>query len=163
MINRGFLSSWPNALKSLVALFLLVLSIGFYTGIGFVRHTTYARPQGIQDQYLGNENDTGANIMRFKKSEHEMFNLLHTHFLSLSVIFFILGILTYGSKLPVVLQNFLMWEPLVSVVLTFGGLYFLWLGMHYMVYVVMISGFLMTISYSISILAIVLSLFKKNL
>ena len=39
------------------------------------------------------KNWKGAEVMKFKKSEYEILNILHTHILSISVIFFLLGIL----------------------------------------------------------------------
>ena len=163
MLQAGFIASFSKELKVLTAFFLITLSIGFYLGLGFVNHTTDAQAQGVIENYNGNEDDPDAEIMKFKKSEHEMYNILHTHFLSLSVIFFLLGILVYGVKMNSFWRKLLMIEPLVSVLLTFGGIYFLWQGLEWMVYVVMISGFLMTLSYSIAILMIFISLFRKGI
>ncbi len=148
-------------MKLLTAFFLLALSIGFYLGLGFVNHTTNNQAHGIVENYNGNENDEEAETMKFKKSEHEMYNILHTHFLSLSVIFFILGLLTYGTSINATLRKFLMIEPLVSVLLTFGGIYFLWLGYEWMAYLVMVSGILMTLSYTTAALVIFRELIRK--
>ena len=147
-------------LKVLILFFSITLSIGFYTGINFVRFTTQATPKGIEENYLGNEEDMEAEVMKFKKSEHEMLNILHTHFLSLSLIFFVLALLVYGCNCPEKLKWALMTEPLLSVLMTFGGIYFLWTGIEWMVYVIMISGSLMTISYTLSIFLIWKSLWK---
>lgn len=124
-------------------------------------HTTNAKPQGIVENYNGNEENLEAEEMKFKKSEHEMLNILHTHFLSLSVIFFILGLLNYGVPMNKWFRQFLMVEPLISVLLTFGGIYLIWQGIEWMVYLVMFSGFLMTISFGLSILMIFRALFNK--
>lgn len=153
-LKASYLAKLPKELKALIGLFLLVLSIGFYLGISFVDHTTNATSQGIVENYNGNENDELAETMKFKKSEHEMLNILHTHFLSLSVIFFILGLLTYGTAANPKLRKFLMVEPLLSVLLTFGGIYFLWLGYEWTAYLVMFSGFLMTASFTVSVLLV---------
>jgi len=160
-IIAGYLAKLPKELKALVGLFLLVLSIGFYLGISFVDHTTNATPQGIAANYNGNENDALAKTMKFKKSEHEMLNILHTHFLSLSVIFFVLGLLTYGTAATPRLRKFLMVEPLLSVILTFGGIYFLWLGYEWTAYLVVLSGFLMTASFTASVLLVFRELVRK--
>jgi hypothetical protein len=160
MIKAGYLAFLPGEIRALIALFLLGLSIGFYTGLGFVKHTTEASPQGIVENYKGNENNEMADTMKFKKSEHEMLSILHTHLLSLSLVFFILGLLSYGVPMNRSLRKFLMLEPLLSVVLTFGGIYYLWEGLHWMVYLVMFSGFLMTLSYSLAVVAIFRTLLK---
>lgn len=162
MIKENFIHGLDSRLKGLIFLFVITLSIGFYTGINFVRFTSSASPTGIEENYLGNEDNEESDVMKFKKSKHEMLNILHTHFLSMSLIFFILGMLVYGTKLPARLKTFLLYEPLVSVILTFGGIYFLWKGVLWMSYLIMVSGFLMTISYTVSILAILYAVFSKR-
>ena len=111
----------------LIAIFLLMLSIGFYTGLLFVGETSSVNPNGIEEQYLGNENDENAEVMRFKKSDQEMLTLVHNHILSMSIIFFLVGGLVSITKLNKKIKLFLIVEPFVSVVLTFGGLYLLYL------------------------------------
>ena len=46
----------------------------------------------IETHYLGNENDEDAEIMKFKKNEREILTIVHGHILSMSVIFFFIGI-----------------------------------------------------------------------
>lgn len=154
MLNEGYIADFSKELKVLTTLFLITLSIGFYLGLGFVNHTTNNEAKGIVENYNGNEADETAETMKFKKSKHEIFNILHTHFLSLSVIFFLLGFLLYGVKMNSLWRNFLMIEPLLSVLLTFGGIYFLWQGLEWMAYIVLFSGILMTVSYSAAVLLI---------
>ncbi|MBL4707246.1 MAG: hypothetical protein JKY48_02240 [Flavobacteriales bacterium] len=162
MLKAGYLSSFSTELKALTVFFLITLSIGFYLGLGFVNHTTENKAQGIIENYNGNEQDEAAETMKFKKSEHEMYNILHTHFLSLSLIFFILGLLTYGTSINSKLRKFLMIEPLISVILTFGGIYFIWTGLEWMTYVVMFSGMLMTLSYTVAAFLILNALFSSK-
>lgn len=162
MIKAGYISSFSKELKVLTAFFLVTLSIGIYLGIGFVNHTTDGIPNGVVENYNGNENNEAAETMKFKKSEHEMYNILHTHFLSLSVIFFILGFLTFGTQIHPTLRIFLMIEPLISVLLTFGGIYLVWFGLEWMSYVVMFSGILMTASYTVAVLVVFKALFSTT-
>ena len=161
MLRAGYIASFPKELKVLTGFFLITLSIGFYLGLGFVNETTENKSQGIIENYNGNENDVEAETMKFKKSEHEMYNILHTHFLSLSVIFFILGVLTCGTSINSALRKFLMIEPLVSVMLTFGGIYFVWLGFEWMSYIVMLSGILMTVSYTLAVVLVFRELLRR--
>jgi hypothetical protein len=161
VLRAGYIASFPKELKVLTAFFLITLSIGFYLGLGFVNETTENKSQGIIENYNGNENDVKAETMKFKKSEHEMYNILHTHFLSLSIIFFILGVLTCGTSINSALRKFLMIEPLVSVMLTFGGIYFVWLGFEWMSYTVMLSGILMTVSYTLAVVLVFRELVRK--
>lgn len=160
MLQSGFLIDLPKELKWLIFFFLIVLSIGFFLGINFVEHTTDLNSKGIIENYNGNETNEMAETMKFKKSQHEMLNILHTHFLSLSIIFLIMGLLVYGTSLPSSIKKIVMIEPLISVMLTFGGIYFIWKGIEWISYLVMISGALMTLCYVIGLISIITSLIK---
>ena len=162
MIPDNYLELLPPQLKALVSVFLLVLSVGYFSGLAFVSDTTDARPQGIVENYNGNESNEEADQMIFKKSGHEMLNIIHTHILSMSLIFFILGMLVYGARGSKMLKSSFMIEPLISVLVTFGGIYMIWIGLEWMTYIVMISGILMTISYLGSVIMIMLSMFRSR-
>ncbi len=159
---NGLLHTFPKEIKLLIGVFLIVLSVGFYTGLLFVEKTSNANPQGIEEHYLGNENDEDAAVMKFKKSDKEMLTLVHNHVLSMSVIFFLVSLLLATTKLNKNIKHFLMIEPFISVVLTFGGIYLLWTGMLWMKYIVMFSGVLMTLSFLASTLIIFYQLFTKS-
>lgn len=159
---NGLIHKLPSELKLLIGAFIIVLSIGFYTGLLFVEKTSSANPHGIEEQYLGNEQDEDVDVMRFKKSDNEMLTLVHNHILSMSVIFFLLGLLVSITKLGKKIKLFLMVEPLLSVFLTFGGLYLLWKGMLWMKYIVMFSGMLMTFSFTLSVFIILKQLLQKK-
>ena len=159
---NGLILTLPREIKLLIGVFIMVLSIGFYTGLLFVSETSSANPNGIEEQYLGNEDDEDATIMRFKKSEKEMLSIVHSHILSMSIIFFLVGIILSITKLNKKAKLFLMIEPFFSIILTFGGLYFLWKGMLWMTYIVMFSGTLMALTFTLSIVIILYQLFQKQ-
>lgn len=159
---NGLILTLPKELKLLIGAFVIVLSIGFYTGLLFVGETSTANPNGIEEQYLGNEDDENAEVMRFKKSDKEMLTLVHNHILSMSIIFFLLGLIVSTTKLNNKLKLILIVEPFASVILTFGGLYLLWTGLLWMKYIVMISGVLMTVTYTTSVVVILKQLFQKK-
>jgi len=161
-MNLGFMHTWAKELKLLIGTFIVVLSIGFFSGLSFVGETSSYSSNGIQENYLGNEDAEDAEVMKFKKSDKEMLSIVHSHILSMSMIFFLVALLVYHVEFNTGFKKFLMIEPLVSVVTTFGGLYFLWKGMLWMKYIVMVSGMLMTLSYTLSILLIFWGLFKKR-
>lgn len=158
---NGLIFTLPKEIKLLIGAFVIVLSIGFYTGLLFVEETSSANPNGIEEQYLGNEDDENAEVMRFKKSPKEMLTLVHNHILSMSMIFFLVGLLVSITKLNRKIKLVLIVEPFISVLLTFGGLYFLWTGILWMKYVVMLSGLLMTITFTASTVIIFKQLFQK--
>lgn len=159
---NGLLLALPKEIKLLIGAFIIVLSIGFYTGLLFVGETSSANPNGIEEQYLGNEFDENAEVMHFKKSDQEMLTLVHNHILSMSIIFFLLGLIVSITKLNKKLKMFLIVEPFISVVLTFGGLYLLWSGMLWMKYIVMLSGILMALTFTASVFIILKQTFQNN-
>ncbi|MEO2059068.1 MAG: hypothetical protein ABGW76_03215 [Mesonia sp.] len=156
------IAEFPKEVKLLIGAFLIVLSVGYFTGFRFVNETTENTPKGIQENYLGNEEDLEAEVMKFKKPKREMLTIIHTHILSMAVIFFILGGLVSLTNLKPWIKKALMIEPLLSVLFTFGGIYFMWLGWHFMRYIVMLSGILMTTSFVLSVLIVFFQLFKKQ-
>ena len=161
---KGSLDLMPRQFRIFVICFVLVLNIGFFTGFSFVRVTTSLNAQGIEQNYLGNEEDEDAQIMQFKKSEKEILTLIHNHILSLSLIFFVLGGLLLMTNTPSKLKSILLFEPFLSLILTFGGIYILWLGVIWFKYVIMISGMAMVISLLLmSTLVIWSCLFPKSL
>lgn len=147
---HGIISNFPKEIKGLIMAFVICLSIGFYAGIRFVNDTSNSNPEGIEERYLGNEADENATIMKFKKSKGEVMTMVHNHILSLSVIFFLLGGLVASTGLNKKIKFFLMIEPFISVLCTFGGIYFMWTGITWMKYIVMISGVLMTLTFILS-------------
>ena len=100
--------------------------------------------------------------MKFKKNEKQVLTLIHNHILSLSVIFFLLGIILLLTDLPLWFKKVLIIEPFVSLILTFGGLYFLWKEILWMKYVVIFSGVLLTLCYCVSIALIYFQLLKRK-
>lgn len=162
MKYNGLLGTFPSEIKLFIGAFVVILSIGFYTGLMFVNETTGAKPAGITENYLGNEEDEDAEVMKFKKSKREMLTTVHTHILSMSFIFFLLGALVWITKLPKKLKLFLTVEPFLSLILTFGGIYLLWSGLLWMKYIIMISGALMTLTFTLSALVILWQLIKKQ-
>ncbi|SDS06378.1 hypothetical protein SAMN05216503_1863 [Polaribacter sp. KT25b] len=162
MVLKGLIFQFPKEIKLLIVAFVCTLSIGFYSGISFVRSTTNANPTGIEHRYLGNEEDESATKMMFKKSEGEIMTTVHSHILSLSVIFFIISLLLSTTDISQKLKLFLMIEPFFSLIFTFGGIYLLWKDLYFMKYVIMISGFFMTATYTASIFIILKQALKKT-
>lgn len=158
----GLIHTFPRYVKQFIAAFVIVLSIGYYTGLQFVRHTDSDNPSGMVENYLGNEDLEEVAVMKFKKGEREMLALLHNHVLSISFIFFFLGGLIAITSLPKKLKAFLMIEPFVSIIFTFGGIYLLWKGILWMKWVVLISGILMTAVYIVGALVVLIQLLKRK-
>ena len=159
---NGLIQTFPKHIKLFIAAFVIMLSIGYLTGLLFVQQTDSMRPDGIVENYLGNEEIENIQVMKFQKGEREMLTILHTHILSISFIFFFLGGLVAITSLPKKLKTFLMLEPFFSILFTFGGIYLMWKGILWMKYVVIISGTLMTIVFITSAGTVLYQLAKKK-
>ena len=157
------IDTWSYPLRVMTACFLVVLSVGFFTGIRFVGETDSTTPDGIIEHYNGNEQDEDVMLMKFKKSAQEMLTIVHTHILSMSMLFFLTGFLLAQTPINERLKLFLIIEPFASILLTFGGLYLIWFGVEWFRYVVIFSGIAMTLSYSAAVIIILkhLRLFKS--
>ncbi len=143
--------AFPTVAKRFILLFVLTLSVGYFTGFQFIKKTTELSPSGIEQNYNGNESDESADIMIFKKSEGEILTTIHTHILSFSLIFFSLGLVLLTVPMNTKLKSFLLIEPFLSIILTFGGIWLLWKDITWFRYVVMISGTLLTLSFTLSV------------
>ena len=160
---NGLIYSLPKEFKNLVVPFILVLSIGYFVSILLVDHTSSLSPTGIEENYLGNESKDPQDIYKFKKTKYQIYNLLHSHIISMSIIFFITGLLLLITDLNYHFKMFLIIEPFVSILMTFGGIYLLWNGVALMKYVIFISSTIMAIVFLISCYIILLqSLSKKS-
>ncbi|MDE3741868.1 hypothetical protein [Maribacter polysaccharolyticus] len=159
---NGLLSTLSKEIRVFIAAFVVVLSIGFYTGLLFINETRSTSIGGIEENYLGNEEDEDAEVMKFKKSDREMLTIVHTHILSMSMIFFLLGSLVWMTDISRNYKLFLTVEPFLSVILTFGGIYFLWTGVDWMKYIVLFSGVLMTVTFMVSSLVVLYKLTQST-
>ena len=83
---NGLIYSLPKEFKNLVVPFILVLSIGYFVSILLVDHTSSLSPIGIEENYLGNESKDPQVIYKFKKTKYQIYNLLHSHIISMSII-----------------------------------------------------------------------------
>ena len=128
----------------------------------FVQENTEGSVQGIEEHYLGNESDQDAEIMKFKKPEKEIITTVHNHVLSMSIIFLLLGGLVLMTSLPGWLKKVLVVEPFLSIVLTFGGIWMMWAGHNWMKYIVIVSGMLLNIVFTTSVILVIVHLFKRE-
>ena len=166
MLKINSLSDLSKELKYLIATFVIVTSIGFLSSVAFVDYSNSTTPDGLVEQYNGNESiEDDIEVMKFKKSEREILTIIHSHILSMSVIFFLMGLLVCFTNTNIILKLFLAIEPFVSILLTFGGIYLLWLDLLWFKYVVIFSGILMTLSFLLSAFLILkdLKLFQPKI
>ena len=154
--------TFPTVVKQFILFFVLTLSIGYFTGLKFIKNTTNLSLEGIEQNYNGNKSVENASQMFFKKSEGAIITTIHTHILSFSLIFFSLGLLLLTVPMHATLKRFLLIEPFISILLTFGGIWMLWKDIIWFKYIVMISGTLLTISFMCSVLLVVRAILVKK-
>lgn len=159
---KGKLSQLSKSAKALIVAFLLTLSFGFYTGLLFINENTSSTFNGIEEHYMGNEDDENAEVMKFQKSKKDIVTMVHNHVLSMSVIFFLLGGLLLLTNLNSLLKKILIVEPFVSLLLTFGGIWIMWSGILWFKYIIMVSGILMTATYTTSVAIILFQTLRKK-
>ena len=162
MILHGKIHQLPKSAKLLVGFFILTLSFGYYTGLIFVNENTNSTVDGIEEHYLGNEADEEAETMKFKKAEKEIITTVHNHVISMSLIFLALGGILLLTSIPMKFKKFLIVEPFISILLTFGGIWLLWNGVLWFKYIVIFSGILLTLTFTTSVVLILFQLVKKN-
>lgn len=153
----------PKMLKNTLVVFLLTLAFGYLSGVDLLKHTTDFKSKGLEKNVLGNEMDEYADELHFKMSERELHGIIHSHVITLGVLFVMLSLMLYFTSYSQGLKSFLMIEPLVSLIATFGGLWLLWAGVVWMKYIIMVSGTLMHLSFVLIVLLLLRELmFKKK-
>ena len=167
----------PQFAKLSLTGFVIALGFGYITGLMYVDDTTALSLNGLEENYNGNSlanepiDDTiidwedsleMSEPMKFKKSKQELITIIHTHVISFALIFLSLSVLLYFTSTPLIIKKFLLIEPFISIVLTFGGIWLLWLGIDWFKYIIMISGSFLTISFISLCFFILLELTKKN-
>lgn len=145
-IGDKYIHQLPSFAKSFLLMFIIALSFGYVSGYKYLFRTTAMKADGIEINYNGNEEDENAEKMVFKKPEKEILTIIHTHVISMSLIFFCLGTILLFAQLPLWWKKLLLIEPFVSLITTFGGIWLMWNGVLWMKYIVMFSGILMTFS-----------------
>ena len=156
------LSTLPSSLTVSLSIFLFALAFGYFSSFDLLKQTTDLNSKGVEENVLGNEMNEEAKELRFKMSERELHGIIHSHVITLSVIFIFLQIMLYFSSATLFLKTFLMIEPILSIITTFGGLWLLWLGHTWVKYLIMISGTLMHLSLALILIILLYDLLIKK-
>ena len=158
----GTIHTFSKPTKLFVLFFTLSLAFGYFAGYKFLFMNTGFTPAGIETNYNGNEDSEDAEEMKFKKSEREIMSIIHNHVLSLSVLFFALGLILLTTSLSNGWKAFLLVEPFVSLILTFGGIWLMWAEVTWFKYIVMVSGISITLTVASMVLIIVWQLYFRK-
>ena len=153
------LRNLPKELKILVLLFLMTMLFGYGASFVLVLDQTGLSPSGIEENYNGNEDNEEADTIKFRKSKFEMLTSIHSHIFTLGLIFLATGTMAYFTGLPQRIKVLLMVEPLISLVVTFASLIFLWQGYLPFKYLAYLSGALMHGVFVITLLLLIRELY----
>ena len=92
---------------------------------------------------------------KYPKPTSELLNTTHTHILSMTFIFLIIGVFFFfNSLITGMLKTFLIIEPFISILLTLGGIWLIRFIHSSFSYLIIISGILMYLCFFIMIITI---------
>ncbi len=122
-----FLRRLPGPLKSMLFSFVMLQTIAVGLGIVYIYHNTHMSGEGISRQYGGQQESSDDDFEieeTYAKPLAEMLITTHNHLFGFAFIFLFTGTLFYFSAFPLPrLKVFLLTEPFITVLFTFGGLW----------------------------------------
>lgn len=163
------LTELDRALKYFLITIIFVLTIGVSTGLIYLFETTNYSPTGTVQRFSGSQMIEGDNEFEipeyYPKPISEMLITTHNHILGFSFIFFIIGIIFYFNSVIIGFwKTFLLVEPVISVLITFGSLWLIRYVDTNFVYLTIISSTVLYISFFIMAGTCIFELqFKKSI
>ena len=135
----------PSKFKLLLLLTVINLTAGVGIGLYYVANTTQLSPEGTTEHFSGSEINEEFDIPeKYPKPISELLTTTHNHIISMTFIFFILGgIFYFNSIITGFWKSFIIAEPFISIITTFGGLWLMRFCHPAFVYLVIPSGILM--------------------
>ena len=163
-ISKIKLYQLPRAIKLLLMLTVLNLTVGVGIGLYYVSNTTHLSPEGTAEQFRGSSVDNNFDIPeKFPKPISELLTTTHNHIISMTFIFFIMGgIFYFNSIITGCWKSFFIAEPFFSILATFGGIWLIRFIHSSFSYLVMVSGILMYLSFFIMAGTIIYELSSKK-
>lgn len=154
---------WPERYKQLIFVFVAVAFVGVILGAVFIEATTHLTPQGVVEQYKGiSENRVDqVDELKFPKPFRDMLTTTHNHILGLSSLFVIVGFLYLHVGKQESWRIAVAIEPILSLAVTFGGLWVMRYFWDWFVYIVILSGTLMVACFAWMSIAIMRDCLRK--
>ena len=145
------LYEFPGKFKALCFLTVLNLTIGVGVGLYYVGYTTQYSSTGTSEHFAGSQVNDDFDIPdKYPKPLSELLNTTHTHIISMTFIFLIIGCIFYfNSIITGSMKTILIVEPFISIIVTFGGIWFVRFFHPGFSYLVILSGILMYLSFFI--------------
>ena len=151
-------------IKLFLSVVILTLSIGVLTGLIYLYNTTNLSSSGTIQRISGSSEISDFDIPdNYPKPISELLITTHNHIIGFSFIFLIVGSVFYFNSIVIGFwKSFLMIEPLLSIVITFGSIWLIRFISTDFVYVAIVSSSLIYISFFIMIVIVLYELiFKK--
>ena len=141
----------PRKLKLLCFLTVFNITVGVGVGLYYVGYTTQYSPSGTSEHFAGSQVSDDFDIPdKYPKPFSELLNTTHTHVISMTFIFIITGgIFFFNSIITGSIKTFLIVEPFISIIVTFGGIWLIRFIHPGFSYLVILSGILMYLSFFI--------------
>lgn len=147
-MNDLQLNQLNSGLRCFLAIFLLVLAIGVSIGLIYVCTTTNINPSGTVEHYAGSETDEIDIPEKYPKSLEAMLLTTHTHVIAFAVIFLLMGwLFYYNSIIRGKWKYVFMIEPLIATLVTFGSIWGIRFCSSSFVFLTILSGILMYLSF----------------
>jgi hypothetical protein len=156
-----------KTLRIFLTAYLIVLTIGVGVGLIFLMHTTESSTKGAVERWNGSQENSEEEFIipeSYPKPISEMLITTHNHIFGFAFIFVSIGFIFYfNTIMKGFWKTFLMVEPFISTIVTFGSIWLMRFVNESFVYVVVISTVLMYICYFFMLAISLFELnFKKN-
>jgi len=148
------LFEFDKTLKNFLIAILFVLTTGLGTGLIYLSYTTNYTPKGTAERFNGTKIEQEINDFdipeNYPKPISEMLLTTHNHILGFSFIFFITGLIFYfNSVITGFWKSFLLIEPIISIVITFGSIWLIRFVHEDFVYLTILSSTILYLSFFI--------------
>ena len=139
------LQTLDKNLKKILIYYLITLGVGFSLGVLYVYLNSEFSSSGMIEQYLGNNDEWKPKL---PKTLQDLVSHTHEHITMFSIIFLSLGLIfLYNNTIKGFWKRFLILEPFVSIIITFGGFFIIRYVTTSFSYIIMISSLLMYICF----------------
>jgi len=157
------INSLDTNLKKLLTYYLFTIGMGFSLGVLYVYLNSEFSNTGMIEQYIGNNDEWEPKLPKTLK---DLISHTHEHITMFSIIFLSIGVIfSYNSVIKGFWKSFLILEPFISIIITFGGFFVIRYITTTFSYVIIFSSFLMYICFYIMLficLYELIFLHKKN-
>ena len=143
-----------NTLKNFLFGILFTLTTGLGTGLIYLNYTTNYSPKGATQRFNGTNVEFKLDDIdipdNYPKPVSEMLITTHNHILGFAFIFFITGLIFYfNSIISGFWKSFLLIEPTISIIITFGSIWLMRFVHEDFVYLTILSSVLLYLSFII--------------